>query len=287
MQNSKKTIFHREDAVLPLSKIYRSVTKEWSFDVMGKLSKYRGFLYFLALFVITSCRPTKYNVYFRNLQRDTTLRNIVAPDFELKIQKNDLLGISVASLSPDVAFYNTQPGSSGAAPGASATNGYLVDGLGNISFVKLGNIHVEGMTRKELKDTLEKSLIPYLKDAFVTVSFQNRHITILGAATSEVLPLAGNNMTILDALASSGDIGQKGRMDNVLVIRDTGNAKIFKRLNLENNSIFSSAYYYMQPNDIVYVEPTTVRTPITTPQILSYVATGVSLIFLILNALKL
>ena len=94
----------------------------------------------------------------------------------------------------------------------------------------------------------------------------------------------------MDALAASGDIGEKGRIDNVLVIRDTaaaGSAKVFKRLNLENNSIFSSPYYYLQPNDIVYVEPVKVKTPLTTPQIISYIASGVSLLILILNTVKL
>src|SRR5664279_3393114 len=106
MQNSKKTIFHREDTVLPLSKIYSALTKEWSIDAVVKLNKHKRFLYFLALFFASSCTPAKYNVYFRNLQKDTTLQNIVAPNFELKIQKNDLLGITVTSLSPDDAFYN-------------------------------------------------------------------------------------------------------------------------------------------------------------------------------------
>ncbi|MFI5159254.1 MAG: hypothetical protein ACHQF4_10340, partial [Sphingobacteriales bacterium] len=122
MQNSKKTIFHREDAVLPLSKMYRSLYREWNFPVIGKIGKCPGVLYCLLLLSASSCGPAKYNVYFRNFQKDTTLRNIIAPDFELKIQKNDLLGISVNSLSPDVAFYNVPAGSSAPA----SANGYLV-----------------------------------------------------------------------------------------------------------------------------------------------------------------
>jgi polysaccharide export outer membrane protein len=228
----------------------------------------------------SSCSPAKKSIYFENLQKDTTLRNVVTPNYELKIQKNDILGITVAGLSPDIAFYN-------ASSGASASGGYPLDVNGNISFVKLGSIHAEGMTRRQLKDTLEKSLVPYLKDVVVTVSFQNRHVTMMGAVGARVLPLADDNMTILDAIAASGDIGEKGRIDNILVIRDTGSAKIFKRLNLENNSIFSSPYYYLQPNDIVYVEPVKIKTKVTVAQVISYITTGLSLIFLILNTLKL
>ena len=229
-----------------------------------------------------SCSTTKQPVYFQNLKNDTTLHNIVTPSYELKIQKNDLLGITVASLSPDVAFYNSQQGGAG-----TNSAGYPVDENGNITFVKLGTLHVEGITRKALKDTLEKALIPYLKDVVVTVSFLNRHVTMMGGISPQVLPLANDNMTILDALAASGDISEKGRIDNVLIIRDKGDAKEFKRLNLGDNSIFYSPYFYLQPNDIVYVEPAKIKTKLTAPQLISYITAGMSLIFLILNALKL
>ena len=89
----------------------------------------------------------------------------------------------------------------------------------------------------------------------MSVGFLNRHITMMGAVSPQVLPILNDNMTLLDALASSGDIGAKGRPDNILVIREKDNTKEFKRLNLTDKSIFYSPYFYLQPNDIVYVEP--------------------------------
>lgn len=192
-----------------------------------------------------------------------------------------MLGITVASLSPDVALYNAPQNTEG------PFNGYKVDQNGNITFIKLGRIHAEGMTRKQLKDSLQRALIPYLKEAIVSVAFLNRHVTMLGAVGSKVLQMPEDNLTLLDALASSGDIGDKGKIDNILVIRDTGNAKVFKRLNLKDNSVFYSPYYYLQPNDIVYVEPAKIKTPLTAPQIITYITTGISLIFLVLNTFKL
>ncbi len=238
----------------------------------------KNFLFFISsLLLITafSCTATKNQVYFNNLQKDTTLRNLVSKNYDLKIQKSDLLGITVASLSPDVAFYNAPQNTVG------PLSGYQVDENGNISFLKLGILHVEGMTRKELKDTLQSQLVPYLKDVVISVSFLNRHVTMLGAAGSQVLPLVSDNMTILDALASAGDIGQKGKMKNVLVIREKDNSKIFKRINLEDQSVFYSPYYYLQPNDIVYVEPRKVVTPLTAQAAISYVITSISLFVLI------
>lgn len=236
-----------------------------------------GTFFFIVLLInFIGCTPVKNTTYFQNLQKDTTLHNLISKDFETKIRKTDLLSIAVASMSPDISFYNAPQSSSG------ALNGYLVDENGNIPFIKLGILHVEGMTKKELKAKLERDLVPYLKDVVVSVGILNRHITMIGAVGPQVLPITIENMTIIDALASSGDIGEKGRTDNILVIREKEDGKEFKRLNLTNSSIFYSPYFYVQPNDIVYVEPAKIKTA-KTAQVISYITAGISFILLILN----
>jgi len=285
MQNSKKTGSHREKCIFPVSENSISKLKARPVWIAGGFTNCGWIFSIMFFLIISSCSPTKKNIYFQDLQKDTTLRNVVMANYELIIQKNDLLSIVVASLSPDVAFYNAPQNSAGTSTGS--LNGYAVDENGNINFVKLGVLHVAGMTRKDLKDTLEKALVPYLREAVVSVGFLNRHLTMMGAVTSQIIPITGDNPTLLDALAASGDIGEKGRIDNILVIRDANGAKEFKRLNLKDHSIFYSPYYYLQPNDIVYVEPAKIKTPLTTPQVISYITAGASLIFLILNALKL
>ena len=240
---------------------------------------FRFILYLFLIFFLFSCSNSRKSVYFQDLQKDTTLTNLVSKDFEPKIQKADLLGITVASLSPEnTALYNAPQNAIG------PLTGYLVDENGNIQFIKLGTMHVDGMTRKELKSLLEKELSPYLKDPVVAVGFLNRHVTMMGAVSPQVLPMATDNMTLLDALAASGDIGAKGRPDNILVIRENGNSKEFKRLNLTDKSIFYSPYFYLQPNDIVYVEPLKIKQDNVT-RIISYVTTGLSLFIFILSRL--
>lgn len=198
-----------------------------------------------------------------------------------------MLGITVASLSPENTLIYNAPqdlaaatqGSQGSAPA------YLVDENGDIQFIKLGTLHVAGMTRKQLKDTLEKSLTPYLSQSVVAVGFLNRHVTMMGGLGPQILPMAGDNMTLLDAIAASGGIGEKGKSDNVLVIREKGNSKEFKRLNLTDKSIFYSPYFYLQPNDIVYVEPLKAKEE-KTLRIISYITAGVSLLSIILVLLS-
>jgi len=233
---------------------------------------------FLALVIFfSSCNTTKNTTYFQNIPKDTTLTNLVSKDFEPKIQKGDLLGITVASLSPEnTIIYNAPQNAQG------PLTGYLVDENGDIQFIKLGSLHVDGMTRKELKAKLEKDLAPYLTQAVVAVGFLNRHITMIGGISPQIIPMPGDNMTILDAIAASGGIGEKGRSDNILVVREKGDSKEFKRLNLTDNSIFYSPYFYMQPNDVVYVEPEKEKKD-QFFRIYSLIITSASFVFLVLS----
>jgi polysaccharide export outer membrane protein len=227
-----------------------------------------------------SCSSTKNTTYFQNIPTDTTLNNLVSKDFEPKIQKGDMLGITVSSLSPEnTMIYNAPQNAQG------PVLGYLVDGNGDIQFVKIGTIHVAGITRKELKATLERDLGPYLAQPVVAVGFLNRHITMIGGISPQIIPMPNDNMTILDALAASGGIVTKGKPDNILVVREKGDSKEFKRLNLTDSSIFYSPYFYMQPNDIVYVEPV-VEKNYTWLKIYSLVITTITFIFFIINEVK-
>jgi polysaccharide export outer membrane protein len=233
---------------------------------------------FLLIF-IASCTTTKSTTYFQDLQKDTTLSNIILKAPEPMIRKGDLLTITVASLSPEnTTLYNVPPDIAGTTPG------YLVDENGTIEFFKLGKIQAQGLTRKALKHELENALAPYLREPVVAIGFQNRHITIMGAAGSQVMAMTGDHLSLLDALATSGGIGDKGRMDNILVIRESDSAKTFKRLDLTDHSIFSSPYYYLQPNDIVYVEPAK-RKEQNITRVISYVTAGITFVFFIIDRL--
>jgi polysaccharide export outer membrane protein len=240
-------------------------------------SMYKAILFcFVTLLFFSSCTTVKNTTYFQGIKNDTTLTNLVSKDFEPKIQKGDLLSITVASLSPEnTAIYNAPQNIEGTA------TGYLVDKNGNINFFKLDTLHVEGMTRKELKEALEKDLTPYLAQTVVAVGFLNRHVTMIGAL-SQVLPMPNDHMTILDALATGGDIGERGMTNDVLVIREKDNGKEFKKLDLTDESIFHSPYFYLQPNDIIYIKPVKKKTENTT-RIISYVTAGITFVFFIID----
>lgn len=202
-------------------------------------------------------KPT---AYFQTLNRDTSIDRFVSKDLESKIIKNDLLSINVSSLNKaEDEYYNgiALQGVSAVSSPTNAPSNYLVDLEGNIQIHNLGTMHVEGMTRKELKDSLEINLSPYLKDPIVKVSFLNRRITVLGEVDRpQVLDMQAEQMPLLDVLALSGDVTINALKKDILVIRTTPKGKTFKHVNLENGSIFKdSSWYNLQSGDIVYVEP--------------------------------
>ena len=247
-----------------------------------------------SIFLLISCTPAKNLVYFENLQKDTELRGVVDNNFELKIRKNDLLYIGIISPDPvsTIVFNAPQgPATSGTQPGSPSNNtvGYLVDKNGDIILYKLGTIHVEGLTRQELKSRLEKDLTPYLKDAVVTVRFLNNHITILGEVSKpQVIPMMTEKMSLLEALGMTGDVTITGRKDNVLVIRESPTGKQIKRLNLTDKSIFNSPFYYLKPDDVVYVEPTQskIKNSGSSPQTIGYLLSGLTIVITLLLNLR-
>ena len=234
----------------------------------------------MLVFFLSSCSSSKNTGYFKGIKNDTTLHNVISKNFEPKIQKGDLLGITVSSLSPaNTALYNAPQNAEG------TVTGFLVDSVGNIDFFKLGHVLAAGLTRSELKEELQKELVPYLAQTVVSVGFLNRHVTLIGAISPSILPLATDHMSILDAIASAGDIHPGGKKDDVMLIREEGNSRVFKKLDLTDQSIFYSPYFYLQPNDIIYVKPETKKQKFTTTQIISYVTTGISLYLLIFTRL--
>lgn len=225
------------------------------------------------LLMMSSCGISRKTVYFKDLPEDTTLTGLAVRPFEPTIMAGDLLAITVSTLSPEhTALYNAPPNT------VDDQQGYLVDEQGNIQFIKLGAIPAAGMTKVELAARLQRDLEPYLGQNVVSVGIQNRRITMLGGVSTKVLPLT-QNMTLLDALAESGDIGEKGRIDNLLVIRssDQGTTKTFKRIDLNDRTVFYSPYFYLQPDDVVYVEPR--RQPMQVVQYVSLAMTIVTFLF--------
>lgn len=196
-----------------------------------------------AMFFFSSCQVTRPSNYFRNIKNDTTVSVAPREIDNLQIKPGDILSISISSLDKEEdVIYNPENAS-----------GYEVEKDGTIHVRRLGKLPVAGLTRKQAKQKIEQGLAPYLKDPLVSIKFSNHYVTLVGAAgNTRMLPIPEERITIIDLLAQGGSLAETNLLTDVVVIRDSGETKkTIKHLNLEDNSVFGSGYYYLQPYDVV------------------------------------
>jgi polysaccharide export outer membrane protein len=140
--------------------------------------------------------------------------------------------------------------------------GYLVDDEGNINFPSLGKIHLAGLTKNAAVDTLQARISKFvLSTTTVNIRFLNYRITVLGEVNRPgTYTVENERVTILEALGLAGDLTIYGKRNNVLVYRETGGEPRFHRIDLTSSKLFESDYFYLQQNDMIYVQPNKART---------------------------
>jgi len=226
------------------------------------IKRSRGNLLAVILVICCSCMSTKKAVYFDEIP-DSVLD---APPVEVEsvIIPNDILSIAVSSLNAEASqLFNAPnlPASPQYTQNTATTTtstGYLVGPDGLIQFPILGNIKAAGLTKRQLKDQITKTLLDkkLLVDPIVVVRYLNFRVSVMGeVAKPSVVTVPSEKISLLEALALAGDLTIYARRDNVLVIRDENGKRITKRIDLNSRSLFTSPYYFLKSNDIVYVEP--------------------------------
>lgn len=129
---------------------------------------------------------------------------------------------------------------------------------GNINFPILGKLHVEGLKVSEVTDLIRNRIIEgkYIKDPLVSLEFLNFKYSVLGAVNGNgTFTVDGDRITLLEAIAKAGDVTSKGRVNRVAVIREEDGQRVMYMHDLRSKDLFQSPCYYLQQNDIVYVEP--------------------------------
>jgi polysaccharide biosynthesis/export protein len=221
----------------------------------------------ISCFFFTSCVSTQKSVYFNNLP-DTVIAPVKG-NFEPVIHKNDVLQIVVSSMNPeDAVVFNTPSVTAAGIPGSgNSATGYLVGEQGYIDYPILGQVKAEGLTKEQLTKYLREELSnrKLMKDPVVTIRFLNYRVTVIGeVARPTVVTINSEKITILEALGLAGDITVYGKKENVMLIREVNGEKTIKRLNLNSPEVLSSPYYYLQSNDVVYVEPNKSKVAVAT-----------------------
>jgi len=206
----------------------------------------------------TSCVSRERIVYFQDIEKLASQNNL--SENNTKIKPNDLLSITVSSIDLDaVRPFNLGMGNGSSASGttgATSQAGYLVDSEGNIEFPVLGTVHAAGLNRKQLNDILKEKVSAYVKNSIITIRILNFNITILGEVKAPgTYAIKGERITLPEAIGLAGDLTLFGRRDNILIIREVEGKREYKFVDIRKIDVMDTDYYYLQQNDVVYVEP--------------------------------
>ena len=248
------------------NKIIFAVVYKQRYNLMKK--------FFLPIVVLTmvvllgSCSSGKDVPYFQNIDEISLAGSKGL--YDAKIMPKDMLTITVSTTDPaatapfNLSVGNTVGASGQLSNGGGNLQGYLVDNDGNINFPVIGHMHVQGMTKSQCQDMIREKLLPYMaatENPIVTVRMSSYRVTVTGEVNRPgVIPVSTEKMSIVEALAQAGDLTVYGKRDNIMLIREdeTGQKKMV-RLNMNDANLINSPYYYLQQNDIIYVQPNSVK----------------------------
>lgn len=218
----------------------------------------------LLLFLI-GCSPRNLT-YLSDLKEQETKEEEIINDVEPRIQVNDILDITITSLSAESnVMFNSGiiqvGGGGGNNPSASLKPvGYQVDKNGYVLIPVLGKVHLVGLTKEEAKERLTSVLSKYARDPIVDMRYMNFKITVIGEVNNpSTFTVPHERINVLEALGLAGDMTPYGKRENVLILREQDGKRVTSRVNLNNKEVLNSPYFYLQQNDIVYVEPDKVK----------------------------
>ena len=221
----------------------------------------------LSCCVLVSCNTSQKVVYMQDTVAGLPIETGV--NVGIIIQPKDVLSIVVSSRNPELAVGLNLPlhqyyaGSSETSSGYNSRQlGYQVDLDGYIDFPVLGKLRVAGLTRERLANMIKQRLQEDLiRDAIVTADFMNFKISVLGEVRNPgTFTLSDDRITILEAIGRAGDLTIYGRRDNILVRRENEGKVVFYRVDLRMEAFLTSPVYYLQQNDVIYVEPNNTMT---------------------------
>ncbi|WP_025003295.1 polysaccharide biosynthesis/export family protein [Prevotella dentasini] len=223
---------------------------------------------FAMILFVAGCGSSKQVAYLQNI--DSISLAASRGLYDARIMPKDELTITVQTTDPNAAapfnlvVRNQLGASRQISTGGGSLQGFLVDNEGYINFPVVGKVHVVGLTKTECEDLIKSKIQPYLartENPVVSVRMSSYHVTVTGEVGSpKVIPVSTEKISILEALTQAGDLTIYGKRDNVMLIReDARGEKHATRLNLNDANLINSPYYYLQQNDIIYVEPNAVK----------------------------
>ena len=220
---------------------------------MKKAFLFLGMAMMLIVALLSSCSTPKDIAYFQDFNMGKSI--MVQNPVEIKFKTDDEIRIMVSTQREEL----TQQFSlfSGTSSRGDEGSRYTIDEEGCIRFPILGKIHVAGLNRQELQEMIREQIMEkaLVVDPIVTVDYSNLYVIVLGDVGTGRVQIDRDKFTLLDAIGASGDLKITGQRTNVKVIRENYGKKTAYEVNLcSAEELYSSPVYYLQQNDVIYVE---------------------------------
>ena len=243
-------------------KIIFKVNHICTFGHYTMFQMFKTYCLFLFTLLLCSCGVRYKSIpYFVDLPSGNSSEKIENQRI-LKIQKDDILAITVSSLNPDAnAIFNAANGN-GQSGSSSGIAGFIVDKDGDLHLPYLGATKVAGLSTAEARDLIQDKLKKgdILKQPIVTIRLANFKVSVLGdVARPGVYPIASERITVIEALSMAGDLNISGKRNDILLIRENQGQRDQIRLNIQSKVLFNSPYYYLQNNDVLVITPSSAK----------------------------
>lgn len=212
-------------------------------------------LFLLSSIILSSCVSSKKILYFQGDEEGIVTESFT--NVEPTLQIGDILTINVASITPEAAVMFNLFETPGVNPRPLP---YIINIDGEINFPAIGKIKVANLTTKEVTNQLTEALKPYLIDPIVNVRLVNFRVSVLGEVRNPGTYIVENErISIFDAISLAGDLTIQGKRTRVTLVREQAGKRAVIPIDLTNQEIFNSPYYYLAQNDILYIEPNKTR----------------------------
>ena len=217
------------------------------------------FQFLLVTILLSSCVSMKKRIY---IQDNDAYNSKVYPiqNNEYRVSLQDILYITVKTLA-ETSLVSTISPQGGSIDILFYLNGYSVNNNGFILLPVVGDVYVLGKTLEEVKSDVQTKVDVYYKDALINVKTAGVKINILGEVNSPgSYTFYQNEVSIFDALSTSGDLTEVANRKQIKILRHSNNTVSVHKLDLTNLELLSSEFYFLQPNDVIYIEPLNVKT---------------------------
>ncbi len=217
----------------------------------------RFFVFSIVLVTLFSCASRKDMAYLNDIENQATTNSSV--DYEVRLQKDDLLSIIVSAENPEVTYPFNLPQIQ-ANYSIEDTQGniktYLIDKEGYIDFPVLGKVKLDSLSRLEANKKLTDLISKHIKNPSINLKILNYKVSVLGEVNKPgTFPVQSDRVTILEALSMAGDLTIFGKRNNILLIRETYGTKSYNRIDITKSDFTQSPFYYLSQNDVIIVEP--------------------------------